>query len=623
MKHYKEPRNKELQLLALIGRNDFVLIQAIEVLLLEGYPIGELSAFSTYQEKDVFNNLIQFTSKNKITFRFSAPAGAGDFFTMDDYLSYEENCLRWFAQETLGRTAPLVFLGAGNNLMVASFQKSAQVFGAAGIFHILAQKGKEPKTLNEVRHAWKKRELLCINTGKEPGWPGAHWLAYDHRPVILQEKDWHRVLAHPKEYSLRNIIENRVKEMDHLIAEKRSEVDIPFPAIMLLPSSALEWLAQPLSNDSRDAQWIQRLPKTDLHCHLGGFATSGDELAAIRSAASTSMPPIIEMSPPSNWPKPLEPLSLERYMSLGDNNGSKLLQDRKALVAQCKALYAHFLRENVRYAEVRCSPANYRSEDLSAADVLNIIRDTFREEMQRAKGSKEDHPCHVNLIVIATRKKQLDDLSAISRHLALAITSSRIVYDPFDCQVVGVDLAGYESKETRPYYFREDFRGVHRCGLALTIHAGENDDAEGIWSAVFDLNARRLGHALHLYQSPELIKSVVDRKIGVEMCPYANYQIKGFCPMPGISTPYPLLQYLRHGVKVSVNTDNIGISDAGISENLLFLAELCPGITRMDILRLIRNGLETSFVSSEHRNWMISLFSASIISACMDRQDQD
>jgi adenosine deaminase len=62
----------------------------------------------------------------------------------------------------------------------------------------------------------------------------------------------------------------------------------------------------------------------------------------------------------------------------------------------------------------------------------------------------------------------------------------------------------------------------------ITAHAGENDDAEGIWQAVFKLHARRLGHALHLAQAPDLYRTVVERRIGVEMCPFANYQIRGF-----------------------------------------------------------------------------------------------
>ena len=115
-------------------------------------------------------------------------------------------------------------------------------------------------------------------------------------------------------------------------------------------------------------------------------------------------------------------------------------------------------------------------------------------------------------------------------------------------------------------YFAPEFTAIHRCGIAVTAHAGENNDAEGIWQAVFKLHARRLGHALHLAQAPDLERSVIERRIGVEMCPFANYQIKGFAPMPD-QPRYPLLDYLRKGIPVTVNADNIGISAASLSEN--------------------------------------------------------
>lgn len=90
------------------------------------------------------------------------------------------------------------------------------------------------------------------------------------------------------------------------------------------------------------------------------------------------------------------------------------------------------------------------------------------------------------------------------------------------------------------------------------------------------------------------------------MCPYTNYQIRGYQPMPpaapGNPLPdYPLLDYLRQGVRVTVNTDNIGISAATLTDNLLFAAELCPGLTRMDLLRLQRHAIDAAFVSPVER----------------------
>lgn len=228
-------------------------------------------------------------------------------------------------------------------------------------------------------------------------------------------------------------------------------------------------------------------------------------------------------------------------------------------------------------------------------------------------------PCQVNLILTATRKDQGDYRSAIARHLALAITAAQ--HWTTGCRVVGVDLAGFEHRDSRAALFATDFEPVHRVGLAVTVHAGENDDAEGIWQAVFKLNARRLGHALRLEESPDLLRAVADRGIGIEMCPYANYQIVGFPLLASaagtraasgtaaatvqsshrLAATYPLKRYLDAGVRVTVNTDNIGISAASLSQNLLLAAKLCPGVTRMDLLRLQQNAVDAAFLPATLR----------------------
>jgi adenosine deaminase len=89
------------------------------------------------------------------------------------------------------------------------------------------------------------------------------------------------------------------------------------------------------------------------------------------------------------------------------------------------------------------------------------------------------------------------------------------------------------------------------------------------------------------------------------MCPHANVQIRGFSPLNGAAT-YPLSDYLGRGVKVTVNTDNPGISSAGLGDNLLLAGQLCPQITRKQILRVVRNGIDTAFASPLHRDRLLA-----------------
>ena len=528
--------------------------------------------------------------------------GFRDFTSEDNHFQFEEVLYRWMLEKAGGVPAHICLSG-GFKTMSAAVQKAAAVLGAAEVFHVLCDlpQAQQPKTAIEIEAAKSANHLHWIKLGEESGWPQLRWAKAADYPLITTQTEgcvsWVSVPDQAFRIRLQEIVER-----SHNVAGAWEQLrSLPFSILATWSSTGLAWLNQPVDHVA-DRDWVAALPKVEMHCHLGGFATHGAALEAVRAAADdpSSLPVCEEPAVPAGWPVPASNIPLESYMRLGDANGSALLRDPGCLRRQCELLYDHLLEQNVVYAEIRCSPANYATAQRSPWAVLADIKTSFDRSMAASP------QCHVNLIIIATRKDKGDYRAAISRHLALAVSAAEHWSAKQECRVVGVDLAGYEEEKTRAHYFREEFTGIHRCGLALTVHAGENDDAEGIWRAVFDLSARRLGHALHLVESPELMQSVANRGIGVEMCPYANYQIKGFqlVPQPeGEKTrpEYPLKRYLDAGIRVTVNTDNIGISSASLTENILLAAKMCPSLTRMDLLQLTANGLESAFISPQER----------------------
>ncbi|MEX2578861.1 MAG: CRISPR-associated ring nuclease [Verrucomicrobiales bacterium] len=553
--------------------------------------------------------------------------GFTDFKSENDHFTFEEVLYRWWLglRETLGNSPTYVCLSGGFKTMSASMQKAAAVFGAAELFHVLCDlpSTEQPKTSVEIDSARSAGHLRHIRLGPETGWPQLVTFRSEDYP-LAEASGTGSVLGERKVGTPDHALRDRLREITdrgHRIASAWERIDsLPFPTLATWSGEILDWLGQSVDPESEtDRGWIAILPKIELHCHLGGFASHGDLLGEVRSAAErpAALPALAEPLLPEGWPLPSRPVFLADYMKLGDATGSALLRDPGCLRRQCELLFDHLARQNVAYAEIRCSPANYADpgQGRSPWDVLSEIKQTF-DRCRQSVSSGAAAP-RIHLILIATRRETGDYRAAISRHLALAVTAAEHWTDAEECRVVGVDLAGFEDRQTRAHYFREEFTGIHRCGLALTVHAGENDDAEGIWRAVFDLNARRLGHALHLVDSPELMRSVADRGVGVEMCPYANYQIKGFHPMVPENAEterqhYPLKRYLDAGVRVTVNTDNIGISSATLNDNLLLAARLCPDLTRMDVLRLLQHAIESAFLPNDERNKVRSLVEATL-----------
>ncbi len=557
-------------------------------------------------------------------------AGFKDFTNEHDHFRFEEVLYRWLlayrqvqgpdtstAESDKPAAAPYICLSGGFKTMSAAVQKAAAVFGCAEIFHVLCNlpQPQQPKTEAEIDAAHSGDHLRFIRLGAESGWPQLRNTSATEHPLEIPLTEGGVRWASAPDTRLRDHLRSIVERAHHIAGAWDQLAHLPFPSLATRSPVQLAWLRESLQPQAAgDEAWLAALPKIELHCHLGGFATHDPALASIRAASATpaTLPPLRDRPVPTGWPTPPAPCGLDDYMALGDNNGSRLLRDPGCLRAQCEALYAALVADHVVYAEIRCSPNNYISPDRSAWQVLAEIRAHFQSRMDASAAARPDctPACHVNLLIIATRRDG-GDRSDIARHLALAVTAADQWRTPATCRVVGVDLAGFEHRDTRAALFAIDFEPVHRVGLAVTIHAGENDDAEGIWQAVFKLNARRLGHALSLHGSPDLLRAVADRRIAIEMCPAANLQIKGYpidhdADTSPATARYPLLDYLRAGVHVTVNTDNLGISAATLTDNLLLAARLCPKLTRLDVLQLQRHAAEGAFLTPAERDLLLA-----------------
>ena len=575
-----------MTLLGLTYDKDLLLVQAYLLLKQRKIVIRQVKYIKTgigFMD----TSIVEFWKNENINPEISKIYSNGNVKSESDYAQLENELFLWYSSIKKTENNLYVFVGGGHTLLNLALQRCVYLFGATDSFHMLVDtpRNLEPKTIYEINSFITNNKIIYASFGSESGWP------------ILSEiestPNFHKIIT----------------QVTHNISNRRS-VDInehPFECINLLPSYAIQWLSGRLSETDKD--FIHKLPKIELHCHLGGFATQGNLLNEVRNAAddSHSIGPIKTIPIDHQWPMIEYNISLDSYMKLGDNSGSYILKNTGCLKKQIKLIYGHLIEQNIKYAEIRCSPFNYENKIQNSFQVLETIQHEFENLMAT---SDILNYCHVNLIIIATRSE--DNLSkSINENLNQAI-EYQVHNEGKKCQVVGVDLAGFENIKTRAEIFESNFNSIHRAGIAVTIHAGENDESEGIWQAVFKLNARRLGHALNLFQDQKLLSSVVNRKIGVEMCPYANYQIYGFAPKLNCNIKYPLLQYLKAGVQVTVNTDNIGISSANLTDNFLLLKHLDPAITRLDVLQLIRNGLEQAFINNKHKNELIKKFNQEI-----------
>jgi adenosine deaminase len=399
---------------------------------------------------------------------------------------------------------------------------------------------------------------------------------------------------------------------------------------------------------------LHRLPKTDLHCHLGGVLDSKDliDVAScyaedienekaqnekFREWADGFKQDIRKFKRPKSWKTWQKEVSkhlhvnpclvnaslllafrgqedlleainfgsllseqeyigigITRYEALGDLQGSALLQTEKSIRRTVQILLEKAERENIVYLEIRCSPFNYVYNGLSGQQVIRFIC----EELEK----KPD--IHTSLLLIASRHGKLEKIRH-SIELMREMESDVLFKKYFR----GFDLAGDESV-CPPAKLRKEFEDILRDCRNITIHAGENAPVENIWEAVYLLNAERVGHGLTLKDNPDLLNKFLERRIGIEMCPSSNFQIVGFhdnyLPNTKKRKIYPLREYLDKELMVCINTDDPGISRTDMTNELLRAARLTEnGLTLWEILQLIYNGLQLAFYPYSKKKEMI------------------
>lgn len=301
-----------------------------------------------------------------------------------------------------------------------------------------------------------------------------------------------------------------------------------------------------------------------------------------------------------NYPNQFINIGIEEFEKLGDLQGSSLLSSKASLKALCKIIKKNAEKHHLKYLEVRCSPANYQTDNLSAEEIIDLLyHELYFDDL-----------CKYRLIIIGSRHANNEMLN---EHIKLALDSQK-KYSDF---IVGFDLAGNESYGS-PSEMRERFLPLMEKCIHLTIHAGETSSVESIWQAVYHLNAERIGHGLYLNKKPELYNRFKNSKIAVEMCPTSNYQIIGFNDIDEPSSHnyniYPLKEYLNNNIKVSINTDDPGISLSNITQEYIKAIKLTSyELSLWEILKLIRNGFKSAFLEVSQKEKLIKHVETEII----------
>lgn len=313
---------------------------------------------------------------------------------------------------------------------------------------------------------------------------------------------------------------------------------------------------------------------TDLHLHLDGSLSINTikYLAAMEHIVlpedDEAIKKLVEVSDDCT--------DLNEYLEKFDFP-LKLLQSRAAITYAVKALCSELEASGIMYAEIRFAPQLHRQKGLTQEEVVAA-----------AIAGLEGSPCRLILCCMRGSNNHNENMETV-----------KIASEYLNKGVVLIDLAGAEALFPTGN-FRDIFDYATELNVPFTIHAGEADGAESVRLAV-EYGAVRIGHGVRSIEDPEVVQLLADRQVALEMCPTSNINTKVCTDL----AEYPIRKLLEAGVRVTINTDNMTVSNTTVEKEFEKIKVKC-NLNDEEIRQLIINGIQCSYADDEYKKEMLA-----------------
>lgn len=315
---------------------------------------------------------------------------------------------------------------------------------------------------------------------------------------------------------------------------------------------------------------IKYMPKVELHLHLDGSLNTKD----IQDKYKLTDEQIKDKMIADEKCK-----DLNDYLKKFDYPIS-IMQTKESIQNIVIALLTYLKSQNVIYVEVRFAPQFHTRRGLTQDEVVNFV-------VNAAK--KVDIKCNFILCLMRGENNNNENYETV-----------RVAKKYLGRGVCAVDLAGAEAIfKTKEY--KEIFEYVKEEELPFTIHAGEADGPESIKSAI-SFGAKRIGHGVRVIEDEALLEKVIKKGITLEVCPTSNIQT---C-ICGDYASHPIVELYKSGVKTTINTDNMTVSNTTLENEYINLLENTE-LEYEDLVKMNMNSINAAFITEEEKVVLIDI----------------
>lgn len=328
------------------------------------------------------------------------------------------------------------------------------------------------------------------------------------------------------------------------------------------------------------------LPKAELHVHLEGTVSPA---LAVRLAERNNTPlpeGIFKDDGQYNWH------TFPEFINCYDVVSS-VIKTTEDYVDVTYGYLESIAKQGAIYAELTLGPDIAAMFGMDYMTYLNAVAEGIDK-------AERDFGIHARMII------------CMIRHMGpeVALKLMKTVEQNPHPYVVGVGLAGNEMVH-QPQDFAEAFRFAKEVlNLGCTAHAGEVVGPEGVWATIDNLPVTRIGHGVRSIDDAELVKTLRERGITLEVCPNSNIALHVY---PDYAA-HPLRKLYDAGVVGSINSDDPPFFWTSLGDDY-DAAQKHFGFTDADLLAVTKRAIEVSFADAALKQKLLAKVEAYALAA--------
>ncbi|MDO5086371.1 MAG: adenosine deaminase [Comamonadaceae bacterium] len=325
--------------------------------------------------------------------------------------------------------------------------------------------------------------------------------------------------------------------------------------------------------------FLLRLPKVELHCHLLGSVRRETFADLVRRTGA----PISEEEITAFYTRGEKPVGVLRVLRALD---AWLLRTADDFHRLCYEYLEDAARHQVRYAEFFWNPTGTAQEGgLPYAQALQGIRRAIAD-------AEHDHGIVGRLVPAIDREATPEAALEMVRW----VTQARCD------EVIGIGI-DYRETDRPPELFMEAYQAARRAGLKTTAHAGEFGTSwKNVRTAVELLKVDRIDHGYTVIDAPDFARSCAERGIVFTVVPTNSYYLR-VLPPERWALDHPIRQMPGLGLRVHPNTDDPTLHHVTPTQAWRMMAQDF-GFGLDDLRQFMLNGVEGAWVDdATRRDW--------------------